>query len=87
MPTANLTEQQLAITAAAQLHGKMLTDDAFMGYDGTIEQFDDLVQQCYYIAREEVSLEVEPVTQIVDQFYNNQFSIMAGELNVDYWMY
>ena len=86
MPTANLTEQQLAITAAAQLHGKMLTDDAFMGYDGTIEQFEDLVQQCYYIAREEVSLEVEPVEQIVDAFYQFNYEIMAGERDVTYWM-
>ena len=76
--TDNASPEAIALTAACQMHGKLLTDDAFMGYDGTKDAFDALYQELFIIARDEVSLEVEPVAQVTETWYDYQYEIMEG---------
>ena len=74
-----MTPSQFALTAACQLHKRLLNDDLFMGYDGEKESFDQLFDELVVIARSEVSLEVEPVDQIIDTWYQYQYEIMEGD--------
>ena len=76
--TDNLSPEAVALTAACQMHGKLLNDDLFMGYAGDKESFDILYQELFIIARDEVSLEVEPVDQVIETWYDYQYEIMGG---------
>jgi hypothetical protein len=83
MTNKNKTEK-LALEACFVLHTELQKSDTFSGYEGTKEDFDYLFQEVYVIARDEVSLEVEPVEQIVDTFYQYQLEIVAGDRQI-YW--
>jgi hypothetical protein len=76
--TDTCSPEAVALTAACQMHGKLLNDDLFMGYDGTKDAFDALYQELFIIARDEVSLEIEPVSQVTETWYEYQYEIMEG---------
>lgn len=71
--------EAVALTAACSLHPQLLQDESFVGYDGTKEQFDWLYKELFVIARDEVSLEVEPVNQVIDTWYEYQEEVSKGE--------
>lgn len=84
--TDTSSPEAVALLAACQLHPELLTDDAFAGYDGTKDQFDRLYRELFVIARDEVSLEVEPVEQVVETFYQYQTEISVGERDADWYL-
>ena len=86
MTNKNKTKK-FALKACLVLHTELQKSDAFFGYEGTKEDFDYLFQEVYVIARDEVSLEVEPVEQIVDTFYQYQLEIVAGDRQVDWYLW
>ena len=71
--------QNLALSASFRLHSEILGDENFLGYEGTKEQFDDLYDELYVIARDEVSLEVDPVDQIIDVWFTYQNEVCVGD--------
>jgi hypothetical protein len=85
MTNKNKTEK-LALEACFVLHTELQKSDTFCGYEGTKEDFDYLFQEVYVIARDEVSLEVEPVEQIVDTFYQYQLEIVAGDRQIAWYL-
>lgn len=80
-----MSPEAVALQAAVQLHGELLHDEGFAGYDGTKEQFDELYRELFVIARDEVSLEVDPVNQVVDTFYEYQAEISAEVRQFDWF--
>lgn len=78
--------EAVALTAACQLHTELLQDEGFAGYDGTKEQFDILYRELFVIARDEVSLEVAPVEQVVETFYDYQTEIAEGVRDYDWYL-
>ena len=68
----------VALAAACRLHTELLNDDGFSGYDGTLHQFDLLYDELFVIARDEVSLEVDPIEQVVETWYEYQMEIVGG---------
>ena len=76
--TDTTSPEAVALTAAIQMHAKLLNDDGLMGYDGTKDAFDALYYELFVIARDEVSLEVEPIDQVTETWYDYQYEIMQG---------
>jgi hypothetical protein len=76
--------QNLALSASFRVHSEILGNESFVGYEGTKDQFDDLYNELYVIARDEVSLEVDPIDQIIETWYDYQNEICDGHRDV-YW--
>ena len=76
--------QNLALSASFRVHSEILGNESFVGYEGTKDQFDDLYNELYVIARDEVSLEVDPIDQIIETWYDYQNEIFEGHRDV-YW--
>lgn len=85
--TDTVSPEAVALTAACRLHGELLADESFAGYDGTKAAFDRLYSELFVIARDEVSLEIEPVEMVVETFYAIQFEIGEGDCEVDWFLY
>ena len=81
-----VSPEAVALTAACQLHSELLSDESFAGYDGTKAAFDSLYSELFVIARDEVSLEVEPVEQVVETWYQYQAEISEGERDFDWFL-
>lgn len=81
-----VSPEAVALTAACQMHGKLLNDDAFMGYDGTRDSFDLLYRELFVIARDEVSLEIDPISQVIETFYEYQTEVSEGVREVDWYL-
>jgi hypothetical protein len=79
------TTDQIALEAAFQLHREMLSGDGFYGYDGSIDAFQALAQECLFILEND-DYEAMYVGLIVDQFYANQLEVGNGEREACYWM-
>jgi hypothetical protein len=83
------TTDQIALEAAFQLHGEMLRDEGFAGYDGSIDAFNRLAEECLYIVDNELSVEqgmYDAVANTVEWFYAIQAEISEGERDACYWM-
>lgn len=85
-PIDTVSPEAVALQAAIQLHADLLHDEGFAGYDGTKAQFDALYRELFVIARDEVSLEVEPVNQVIETFYDYQQEIVWGERDVEWYL-
>ena len=85
-PTDFTSPEAVALTAACNLHYDLLYDDGFAGYLGTKRQFDALYQELFIIARDEVSLEVDPLNQVMDTWYDYQFEIANGDRSFDWYL-
>jgi hypothetical protein len=77
--------EKLGLEAAFRLHREML--EGCWGYEGNLQAFTDLAEECTFIARDRVAGEVCPVTQIMDTFYFNQNEIGEGKLEVYYYLH
>jgi hypothetical protein len=84
--TDTYSPEAVALTATCQLHDELLADDGFAGYDGTKGAFDRLYSELFVIARDEVSLEVDPVDQVVETFYQYQLEIGEGQREIDWYL-
>ena len=86
----NLTETTnvgaVALSAAIRLHTELLQSEGFPGYEGTKAQFDALYKELFVIALGEVSLEIEPLDQVIETFYQYQSEIAEGERSVDWYL-
>jgi hypothetical protein len=78
--------QNLALSASFRLHSAILGDEFFLGYEGTKEQFDDLYEELYVIARDEISLGVYPVDQIIDVWFTYQNEICVGDREPQWYL-
>lgn len=81
-----VSPEAVALTATCQLHPELLADEGFAGYDGTKAQFDALYRELFVIARDEVSLEIDPVDQVISTFFDYQFEITEGQREVDWYL-
>jgi len=75
-----------AMTATIWLHGEMLDNDAFAGYEGDINAFNELYKQVYAIARYELFDGAE-VDQIIETFLLYLEEIANGERDQDWYLY
>jgi len=75
-----------AMTATIWLHGEMLNNDAFAGYEGDINAFNELYKQVYAIARYELFDGAE-VDQITETFLLYLEEIANGERDQDWYLY
>lgn len=83
-----VSPEAVALSAAIELHTTMLHDEAWAGYCGTKEGFDNLYQELFVIARDHVSSESEnTVEDIVDTFFQFQNEIGQGESEVDWFLH
>jgi len=85
-----MSPEAVALTAACRLHGELLADECFAGYNGTKDAFDNLYRELFVIALEENEaewLEVDPVEIVVEAFYVFQFEISEGVRKVDWFLY
>jgi hypothetical protein len=85
--TDTCSPEAVALTATCHLHAELLADDSFAGYYGSKDAFDQLYSELFVIARDEVSLEVDPVDQVVETFYQYQLEIGEGQRQVDWYLY
>lgn len=83
--TDTVSPEAVALTAACQLHTELLNNECFLGYDGTKEQFDLLFQELFVIARDEVSLEVDPLDQVTETWYEYQTEIAVAQRDHDWF--
>jgi len=83
--TDTMSPEAVALTAACRLHSKLLADESFAGYDGTKDSFDNLYAELFVIARDEISLEIEPVDMVVETFYGYQAEISEGLRDFDWF--
>lgn len=82
------TTDQIALKAAFQLHGEILRDDGFAGYDGSLDAFHCLAEECLYIVENELSVEQEmnAVANTVEWFYAIHAEISEGEREPFYYL-
>ena len=84
--TDTCSPEAIALKATCLLHIELLDDQGFAGYDGTKDAFDRLYSELFVIARDEVSLEVDPVDQVVETFYQYQLEIGEGQREVNWYL-
>lgn len=84
--TDTQSPEAVALSAACILHSQLLQDENFAGYDGTKSQFDGLYRQLFVIARDEVSLEIDPIGMVVETFYDYQTEIAQGVRDWDWYL-
>ena len=70
-----------ALEATIALHKELLTDDAFDGYEGTKDDFDNLYKEVYVIVRDELPDEAD-IVQVCETFYDYQLEITNGDREV-----
>ena len=85
--TDTASPEAVALAATVQLHEDLLECEAFAGYNGTKGAFDCLYRELFIIARDEVSLEVEPVDQVIETFFQYQLEIGDGERSPAWFEY
>ena len=75
-----------ALNATIAIHNQIQNDDAFNGYEGTIDEFNELYKQVYVIVRNELfdDADMDLVTQT---FFWYQTEIMDGERECDWYLY
>ena len=81
-----IKNENTALTACFQLHGELLNDEFFAGYEGTKEQFDELYKGVYKIVSEELPNGAE-VDQVIETFYAYEDEIAKGLRELDWYLY
>ena len=82
----DISLQNLALSASFRVHSEILGNESFVGYEGTKDQFDDLYNELFVIARDEVSLEVDPIDQIIETWYDYQNEIFEGHREPQWYL-
>ena len=84
--TDTVSPEVVALTAACQLHSQILNEDCFHGYDGTKDHFDLLFRELFVIARDEVSLEIDPISQVTETWWQYQEEISVAYRDSDWFL-
>ena len=77
----------VVLTTACRLHGELLADEGFAGYDGSKDQFDRLYAELLVIARNEIHPDLLDEENLVETFYSFQAAIAAGDADADWFEY
>jgi len=80
----NVKPDQLAIQAAVALNADLLTSNSAWGYNGTIEDFARLVEECRAIVTREVSLPT--LDTVLDAYWDIQMEVMNGYRSVEWYL-
>ena len=79
----NLLEKVL--TATIQLHGEMLNDCCYAGYDGTKDDFDTLYAEVYVICRDELPDDAT-VEYVCETFHDYALEQMNGDREIGWYL-
>jgi hypothetical protein len=74
-----------ALGATIVLHGQMLNDCNYAGYDGTKDDFDNLYAEVYIICRDELPDEAD-IEQVVETFHDYQLEQMEGVREIGWYL-
>jgi hypothetical protein len=80
----NVKPDQLAIQAAVALNADLLTSDAAWGYNGSVEDFARLLQECHAIVTREVFLPT--LDTVLDAYWDIQMEVMNGDRNINWYL-
>jgi len=79
----NVKPDQLAIQAAAALNADLLTSNSAWGYNGTVEDFARLLQECHAIVKETF---MPTLDTVLDAYWDVQMEVMNGERNINWYL-
>jgi hypothetical protein len=78
---------QTTLQAAVAVHEAITADDAFWGYDGTIESFATLLAEVQKVAEYLIEpINAQNVDAIVETWFEVQNEIAEGNLDVDWYL-
>jgi hypothetical protein len=75
-----------ALNATIAIHNKIQNDEAFNGYEGDKDAFDELYKQVYVIVRNELFDDAD-LELVTETFFWYQSEIADGEREVDWYEY
>ena len=81
-----ITSENLALEVCFKLHGELLKDEFFAGYEGSKEQFDDLYTQIFRIIETELPAHSD-TDLIIETFYQYEDEIAQGLRECDWHLY
>ena len=81
-----ITSEKLALEVCFKLHGELLKDEFFAGYEGSKEQFDDLYTQIFRIIETELPAHSD-ADLIIETFYQYETEIAQGLRECDWHLY
>jgi hypothetical protein len=76
---------QKALSAAFQLHGELLNDCCYAGYDGDKEAFDRLYAEVFIICRDELPDDAS-VAYVCETFHDYQLEQMNGDREIGWYL-
>ena len=76
---------QKALAASIQLHGELLNDCCYAGYDGDKEAFDSLYAEVLVICRDELPDDAS-VAFVCETFHDYAFEQMNGEREIGWYL-
>ena len=77
--------QRKALAASFQLHGEMLHEAAYAGYDGDKNAFDTLYAEVYVICRDELPDDAT-VGCVCETFYDYKLEEMDGVREIGWYL-
>ena len=75
-----------ALNATIAIHNQIQNDEAFNGYESTIESFDELYKQVYVIVRRELFDDAD-IDLVTETFFWYQNEVMDGEREADWYLF
>ncbi len=76
---------QKALSAAFQLHGELLNDCCYAGYDGDKEAFDRLYDEVFVICRDELPDDAS-VAYVCETFHDYALEQMNGHREIGWYL-
>ena len=77
--------QQKALTASFQLHGELLNDACYAGYDGDKNAFDNLYAEVLVICSDELPDDAD-VDYVCETFHDYQLEQMNGDREIGWYL-
>ena len=81
----NVQLQQKALTASFQLHGELLNEACYAGYDGDKEAFDNLYDEVLVICRDELPDDAT-VEYVCETFHDYKLEEMDGVRDIGWYL-
>jgi hypothetical protein len=81
----NVQLQEKALRASFQLHGELLTDCCYNGYEGDKEDFDTLYAEVLVICRDELPDDAD-VDYVCETFHDYQLEQMNGHREIGWYL-
>ena len=80
-----LTLSQKALAACFQLHGELLNEACYAGYDGTKKDFDNLYAEVYVICHDELPTNAT-VEYVCETFHDYALEQMNGDREIGWYL-